>query len=265
MAQSPPPVAPASAAGTAPSRAGRAASIPAACGLDLNDLMPPLLRPNTRRIAPGMRIAPGIQWYGGSGILPDTCQRCETWNCEVSFSGQPRRSWRSLPASAGCPRPDRDLLTTAWHKYRRAFERSPSRIHASRRAPNESCGTAPATAKSPPGSNEACRTRAEWSSAQPYQLIPGETARLVGAIRCHSSAELSALSRRIFMRQLACLLMVQRVGSCRRRRPLYSVFLMQRLRSCPMSGSMTRSNSWSVPFTCSRKMRSACTKEWRVG
>jgi hypothetical protein len=41
MAQSPPPVAPASAAGTAPSRAGRAASIPAACGLDLNDLMRP--------------------------------------------------------------------------------------------------------------------------------------------------------------------------------------------------------------------------------
>src|SRR5271169_5769198 len=40
-AQSPPPVAPASAAGTALSRAGRAASIPAACGLDLNDLMPP--------------------------------------------------------------------------------------------------------------------------------------------------------------------------------------------------------------------------------
>ena len=191
MAQSPPPVAPASAAGTAPSRAGRAASIPAACGLDLNDLMPPLLRPNTRRIAPGMRIAPGIQWYGGSGILPDTCQRCETWNCEVSFSGQPpsgrspgrapRRSWRSLPASAGCPRPDRDLLTTAWHKYRRAFERSPSRIHASRRAPNESCGTAPAAAKSPPGSNEACRTRAEWSSAQPSNRINLSRGKLPGS------------------------------------------------------------------------------------
>jgi len=61
-----------------------------------------------------MRIAPGMQWYGGSGILPDTCQRCETRNCEVSSSGQPpsgrspgrapRRSWRPLPASTGCPR-----------------------------------------------------------------------------------------------------------------------------------------------------------------
>ena len=38
-----------------------------------------------------MRIAPGIQWYGVSGILPDTCQRCETRNCEVSSSG----SWAS--------------------------------------------------------------------------------------------------------------------------------------------------------------------------
>ena len=166
MAQSPPPVAPASAA-SAPFRAGRTASIPSACGLDLNDLMPPLLGPNTRR------IAPGTQWHGGSGILPDTCQRCETRNCEVSSSGQPppgrspgrapRRSWRPLLASAECP--------TASHKYRRAFERSPSRLRTSRRAPNESCMTAPAAAKSPPSNNEACRTRAEWSSAQPSNRI----------------------------------------------------------------------------------------------
>jgi len=134
-----------------------------------------------------MRIAPGIQWYGGSGILPDTCQRCETRNCEVSSSGRPlpgrspgrapRRSWRSLLASAGCPRPDRDLLTTAWHKYRRAFERSPSRLHASRRAPNESCTTAPAAAKSPPSSNETCPPGLSGALRNPATVstYPGET------------------------------------------------------------------------------------------
>ena len=189
MAQSSPPVAPASAAGTASSRAGRAASFPAACGLDLKDLMPPLLRPNTRRIAPGMRIAPGIQWYRGSGILPDTCQRRETRNCEVSFSGQPpsgrspgrapRRSWRPLLASAGRPQVQARFREVAQPAPRipQDTRMSPARRPRPRRN-HRPAATRPAT----PGLSGPPRTQRIRIN------LSRETTRLVGAIRCHSSA-----------------------------------------------------------------------------
>src|SRR5271170_621948 len=108
MAQSPPPVAPVPATGTAPSRAGRTGSIPAAGGLDLNDLMPPLLGPNARR------IAPGIQGYGGSRTLPDTCQRRETeWRVQL-FGPEPAQGFagllRQLRAAVRMTQEELDLL-----------------------------------------------------------------------------------------------------------------------------------------------------------
>src|SRR5271166_6799116 len=101
MAQSPPPVAPASAAGTAPSWAARAASIAAARGLDPNDVMPPPPRVKRRAHRPfsGTESAE-TSLIQASAAKDGTARSALQGRLRRSPGRAPRRSWRPLPASA---------------------------------------------------------------------------------------------------------------------------------------------------------------------